>query len=357
MRIKHAREVLRRYRMASVPTFIWGPPGIGKTSLPEQLAANLGIGYKVFKPVLRDTVDLRGLAAIDLKRNVTRWLAPDELPNVKRDGPEGIWLFDEYNVATVPMQNACMGLIQEGRIEDWEKPPGWWIIATGNHAGQGAITRTPPPTANRFGHIDLEANIDDWTEWANEANLESTLIAFLRYRPALLHDMNAGGGENNDKRIFPTPRSWANLDKACAPNEELGLPDLFADNLSTDARALRDHVCAGLVGVGPTAELISYLDMVHKAPSIDEILQRPETTPVPSELGVLYAVSTGLARHVTDPSVFERGLTYMQRTSKEFEVMYVMDTTTRSDVRSKLQSCRAYTKWCVANKDILLGVR
>lgn len=356
MRIKYAIDTMARYRRAGVATMLWGPPGIGKTAVPEQIAASEEIAFKVFKPVLRETVDLRGIPAIDLKKRIAEWLPPAELPNAERDGEHGIWLFDELNVASVAMQNACLGVIQERQIEDWKLPKGWDIVATGNHAGQGAVTRMPPPLANRFGHIEVTPNIDDWVAWANgaEIDIDPQIIGFLQFKPQLLHDMEAGGGENNTRRIFPTPRTWHKLNDACGGDDGEGLPDLLSREAADDKGLvlLREHVCAGLVGPGPTAEFLAFLTLAHKAPSLAEVLARPKETAIPAELGILYTIVAGLQRKVDDEDAFKRALTYIRRTGKrEFEVMFVMGLCKRSP---KVQRWAAFVEWAKANASLVL---
>src|SRR5580765_2267185 len=80
-----------------IATFIHGPPGIGKSQSVNQVADKLGIGLIDIRLSLRDPVDLRGLPLVDAKSGTTRWLVPNELPQVKRDGKKGILFLDECN--------------------------------------------------------------------------------------------------------------------------------------------------------------------------------------------------------------------------------------------------------------------
>lgn len=44
----------------------------------------------------------------------------------------------------------------------------------------------------------------DWCKWAVKAGIRPEIIAFLRFKPALLHDPEA----TSDVNAWPTPRSW-----------------------------------------------------------------------------------------------------------------------------------------------------
>jgi MoxR-like ATPase len=63
------------------PIYLWGPPGVGKSSLVRQAATSLGLALVDVRATLLDPVDLRGLPRLDGDTAV--WLPPAFLP---RDG-------------------------------------------------------------------------------------------------------------------------------------------------------------------------------------------------------------------------------------------------------------------------------
>jgi len=66
-------------------------------------------------------------------------------------------------------------------------PDGWVIFAAGNRQGDRGVTYAmPAPLANRFTHYEVEVNLDDWIGWAHSEDIDSRVIAFLRFRPDLL---------------------------------------------------------------------------------------------------------------------------------------------------------------------------
>ena len=45
---------------------------------------------------------------------------------------------------------------------------GWAVLAAGNRETDRAVTaRMPSALANRFVHIEVEADLDDWRRWAS----------------------------------------------------------------------------------------------------------------------------------------------------------------------------------------------
>ena len=49
----------------NMPVMVWGPPGIGKSSIARQVAFDTGREYIDIRCLLFDPVDLRGVPAID----------------------------------------------------------------------------------------------------------------------------------------------------------------------------------------------------------------------------------------------------------------------------------------------------
>ena len=109
------------------------------------------------------------------------------------------------------------------QLGEYRLPDGWTVIAAGNRETDKAVThRMPSPLANRFVHLDFEVNLEDWVAWALKAGVKTEVIAFLRFRPGLLHSFDP---KRNDKS-FPTPRSWEFVSKILksSPPPELEFP-------------------------------------------------------------------------------------------------------------------------------------
>src|SRR5829696_5151135 len=163
------------------PVYLWGPAGVGKSSLVRQAAEQLGLGLVDVRATLLDPVDLRGLPRLDGDTAV--WLPPAFLP---RSG-EGVLFLDELAQAAPLVQAACLQLTLDRRVGEYELPDGWSVIAASNRAEDRAGThRLISPLLNRFVHLDLDVSADDWQTWAVAHGVSPEVRAFLGYRPALL---------------------------------------------------------------------------------------------------------------------------------------------------------------------------
>jgi hypothetical protein len=327
MNLKRAKELLSLYISADLATFLWGPPGVGKSSLIEQLAAEQGVKVIDFRCSTRDPVALMGLP--DIAGDTARWKVPDEFPQVKRDGEKGFLFLDELNVAAPSMQAAAFGLVLDRRVGEYRMPPGWRVIAAGNRqADKAAAQRMPSALANRFAHIDVDADVDTVVNHFIDLDVDPLLLAFLRFRPALLHNMEGA----SDLRAFPTPRSWERAAKV------IKAPD-----------SMRGEAIRGIVGDAASAEFEGFVRVYQQLPSLDLVLANTNSAPVPTEPAAKFAIAAGLARKV-DAKSFENGMNYMKRISgREFEIMFTVDAVRRDN---KLSHTQAFTDWAVRNQDV-----
>ncbi|THK33462.1 MoxR family ATPase [Ensifer sp. MPMI2T] len=333
MHIKSAALNLTDYLDEDTPAFMWGPPGIGKSAIAVQIKTERKWGLIDFRASTRDSVALMGLP--DISGDTTKWKVPDEFPQVERDGPEGILFLDELNAAPPSMMAAMFGLVLDRKVGDYVLPPGWRVVAAGNRqSDRAAAQRLPTALANRFAHIDVDPDTSAGhdnvhVEHFNNIGLDPQLIAFLRFRPALIHMM-----PKNDERAFPTPRSWEQAAK-------------YLDKPSSRRLSL----VSGVVGDGAAAELEGFLRVYQNLPSLDLVLANPNSAPLPEDPAARFAISAGLARKV-DARSFDNGMAYIQRLPREFEIMFAVDAVRRDPGLSHTQ---AFTNWAVRNQDVTLG--
>jgi hypothetical protein len=300
------------------PVYLWGPPGTGKSSLVRQAADQLGIGLVDVRATLLDPVDLRGLPRLDGDTAV--WCPPAFLP---RDG-EGVLFLDELAQAAPLVQSACLQLTLDRRVGEYELPEHWTVVAASNRAEDRAGThRLISPLLNRFLHLDLEVSNDDWQQWAVAKGIAAEVRAFLQYRPALLSQFDAAA----NPRAFPTPRSW----------------QFVSDVLLRTPDHLLHPVVAGCVGDGPAAEFLGFLRLYRELPDLDQVLARPDTSPVPREPAVLYALVGALVERCRQAlAPLPAFVTYALRLPDEFTMLALRDALA---VNPKLASLPAVQQW------------
>ena len=119
---------------------MWGPPGIGKSSIVRQVAADKGLAILDVRAPLLDPTDLRGLPYV--ADGSAKWAPPAFLP--QNDGSEGLLFFDELNAAPPLVQASLYQLTLDRRVGEYVLPDGWRIIAAGNRSEDAAIVFRMP---------------------------------------------------------------------------------------------------------------------------------------------------------------------------------------------------------------------
>lgn len=330
MNMKTAAACMAELIRDDVPVFLWGPPGIGKSEVIDQVAADMK--YKVIdiRASIREPVDMRGIPVPDLKTRATQWFVPSELPNVKRDGPNGILKLDELPNATTAMQAACLSLVLERMYGEYRLPKGWVPVAAGNRLQDKAgAQRMITSMNNRFAHIEVGAEIKSFSDHAvASGKFHPLVIAFTRWRPEELHRMPTSESE----RSFPTPRAWERVSK-------------FVDS------ALRAQLVEALVGRAAAIQFEAFCQMYADLPKLEDVLSDPGNCKLPAadKPSQMYAMASGLARHATKTNL-EAIIIYTKRLPKEFDVLCITDAVRRDPGLSKT---RAFINWATANQNVM----
>lgn len=309
-------EALQALIDERVPLHIWGACGVGKSQIVHQVADDLGYEFLDVRAVQLDPVDLRGLPRISADQ--TEWVPPKFLPT----SGKGILFLDELTSAPQMTQAGCYQLVLDRRLGEYRLPEDWVVIAAGNPASErGVHFAMPRPLRNRFVHLDLEPDLDDWCRWAVRARIRPEIVAFLRFKPELLQD----GDVTSDANAWPTPRSWEMASRVLS-----GVAQRTHARLLSGTSEFEAQLLDGTVGQAAASELVAFLRLFRELPSIDEILLNPATAKVPSEPSAQIAIATALGRVLSDSSV-ARGITYLERMPTEMRVMAIRDAAARDD--------------------------
>lgn len=321
-----AIAILKSGLQVNVPMFLWGPPGIGKSQIVAQVAADLGLPLIDIRAVLLDPVDLRGVpTVID---GVTRWNPPIFLPT---EG-EGVLFLDELPQAPESVQCSLLQLVLDRRLGEYRMPDGWRILAAGNRVTDGTFSRKlSKALGSRFAtHLELAVDLEEWCAWAVDNAVPAEIVSFLRLRPDLLHHFDAKAQGNS----FPCPRVWATLGQ-------------FMGKLSLEAEL---PFFAGALGFGPAAEFTTFLQTYRDLPSMEAIIAEPDGTDVPREPSVLYALCGAMSRMVTKDNV-SQAFRFMKRLPAEFQVVWLRDTLQSEPL---LATSDEFAEWARENGDLLL---
>ena len=341
MRPSQAYAVLKTALNANLAVMLWGSPGIGKSDIVNQLAADTERDIRDIRISQLDSVDLRGIPSV--VDRITYWNPPSFLP--RDPNSRGILFLDEINSGSQGTMAAAYQLVLDHKLGEYTLPPGWVVFAAGNRIQDRSIVNAMPAALrNRFIHIEMEAHLDDWCVWALNHGVHVDVLGFVRWRPTLLNEFDVGKDSTRnreasqklkDANAFASPRSWHFLSKLI----NIGIP---AD--------VEYETYGSVVGEGAAAEFIAYKKYASQMPNLDALLIDPKKAPIPEEPATLYATVTGLAARATKDN-FERIVTYTDRLEPEFGIMCVKDAITRND---KICETKAFHAWATRNSSVIL---
>jgi hypothetical protein len=283
-------------------------------------AAAAGADIIISHPVVSDPTDAKGLPWVGADKKSATFLPFGEMKKALDADKLTVWFLDDLGQASPAVQASFMQLILARRVNGHELPHHIvFIAATNRRTDRAGVAGILEPVKSRFASIvQLEANLDDWCQWAIGKQLPVELIAFLRFKQGLLHDFNPSADLTNS----PSPRTWANAAK------------LLALNLPADIELA---ALQGAVGEGPAAEFSAFLRMYRALPNLDGILLDPDNAKIPDQPNVLHAVSVGLASKANQAN-FGRVARYAERLEQaghgEFAVLMLRDC-----LRRDMQVC------------------
>jgi hypothetical protein len=186
------------------PVFIWGPPGIGKSSLVQEFAATVGIPCVSLLGSQLAPEDLIGVPQI--VGGKSRFCPPQ---SIARDEPYCLFL-DELNACSHEVQKAFYSLIHEKRLGEYSLPHGSIVIGAGNRAQDSAIVK-PMSSAllNRMVHVHLQVSHRDWLTWATANEIHHLIVEYIQTRPDHLWSQPP-----KHEEPFSSPRAWHMLSDA-----------------------------------------------------------------------------------------------------------------------------------------------
>ncbi len=259
------------------PVFIWGPPGIGKSSLVQEFAGAVGLPCVSLLGSQLAPEDIIGVPQIiDGK---SRFCPP---AMIARDDPYCLFL-DELNACSHEVQKAFYSLIHERRVGDYMLPDGSIVIGAGNRAQDQAIVR-PMSSAllNRMVHVQLRAATKDWLEWAYLNQIHHWILDYIQQRPDHLWVQPP-----KTEEPFSSPRSWHMLSDALHE---------FGEEISEN---MLEAVVFGCLSAAHAGQFKAFVKQIRNRYAISAILKGDLSWPdKPEDRDLLYFLAQSFRAHL-----------------------------------------------------------
>ena len=328
MKVAELKEDIIDIMKAKLVPMIVGSPGIGKSDVIRSVAKMFNLKVIDMRLSQCDPTDMLGFPT----HNGSRMgyappehfpLEGDPLPK-KADGTSyaGWLLFlDEFSSAPLAVQAAGYKLVLDRNVGVYSLHSKCAMVCAGNKESDGAIVnRMSTAMQSRLIHLELEADVKSWVEWATENKIDHRIVSYIEGAPGNLHQFDP----NHNDKTFACPRTWE-----------------FASKL-IDGKEVNDRMLNLLIGTlsaGVAHGFTAYLTYCADLPSIADILQKPDDIEIPDDTALLFATSHMVAAYLEEPTS-DRLIRYIDRLPLEFGVTCVRASVKRDKNLLKVPSVR-----------------
>lgn len=192
---------------------VYGPPGIGKTSILKEFAESRNYELRVKHLSRMDTTDWSGIPKMDKDQKYAEFL-PISL--FKKSDKKIVIFFDELNTAMPQVLNAALDVILEKKADsetfskDAELPKNTIILAAGNLGPEEDgtyVEELSMAVKTRMIQVILETDLKQWILWAKNKKIHKKIIGYMNSINKLidLNEFKSGASQ------APTPRGWERL--------------------------------------------------------------------------------------------------------------------------------------------------
>ena len=201
------------------PIFLMGPPGIGKTAIMEQVAAELGVGLVSYSMTHHTRQSALGLPFIEKKiyggveYSVSEYTMSEIIASVydmmERTGlKEGILFLDEINCVSETLAPAMLQFLQYKIFGRHRIPDGWIVVTAGNPPEyNNSVREFDIVTWDRLKRIDVEPDYDVWKEYAYKKGIHAAILTYLDIKKSDFYKIET----TVDGKSFVTARGWSDL--------------------------------------------------------------------------------------------------------------------------------------------------
>jgi len=281
-----AKSSIRHAMQKRRPVFLWGPPGIGKSDIVHQIGQLIDAHVIDVRLSLWEPTDIKGIPYFNSNDNKMVWAPPVELPDDQMAAQyKNIILFlDEMNSAAPSVQAAAYQLILNRKVGTYTLPNNVFIVAAGNReADKGVTYRMPAPLANRFVHLEMTHNFDDWFQWAVNHNIHKDVVGYLTFSKKDLYDFDP----KSPSRSFATPRSWSFVS------------ELLEDNIANETMT---DLISGAIGEGLAMKFMAHRKVASAMPNPVDILEGKIKELKTKEISAMYSLTISLCYELKESS-------------------------------------------------------
>ena len=314
VRISQATSMIKKYLLARLVPMLVGSPGCGKSQIVHQIAKEYKLKVIDLRLSQCDPTDLLGMPTIvgkkaDYLPMATFPIEGDAIP----EGYTGWMLFlDEFNGAAITVQKSAYKLVLDRMVGSHHLHKNVAIVCAGNLDTDGAaVEAMSTALQSRLVHMELVVDAGEWVNWASENGIDHRITSFINFKPGNLYTFRP----DHTDSTYASPRTWDFANKVLQVTDE------------SDADFL--PMLAGTLSEGVAREFVAFCKIHHDLPKVEQIIKAPESTRVPDEPSILFALTGSMAHNATVANL-EKLLVFVARIPAEFQVVCIRELLKRN---------------------------
>lgn len=306
------------------PLFLYGPPGIGKTAVIEQIADEMDIGIVSYSMTHHTRQSALGLpfiktAVYDGKEfPISEFTMSEILASVysyieETGKKEGILFLDEINCVSETLAPSMLRFLQYKTFGSHPVPKGWVIVTAGNPPEFNKSVRDYDiATLDRIQKIDIESDYSVWREYAVNKNVHPAIIAYLDIRKVDFYCI-----ENTPYgKTFVTARGWEDLSRIICSFEK--------NNIEIDATLIEQYIqnstiatdFADFYNTFKKLDDLYCIEEISKGKFDDKIIKQLQEASVSEKLGFINLISNSitpiLSNTVSDNTALKKAISIIK---------------------------------------------
>ena len=213
------------------PVLLIGPPGIGKTAIMKQIAAECGCGLVAYSMTHHTRQSAIGLPFISKKvyggaeHSVTEYTMSEIVAAVydhmeSAGKRSGILFLDEINCVSETLTPVMLQLLQNKTFGNVPLPEDCIIVAAGNPPEYNkSVRELDMVTLDRVKRIDVAADLAVWQRYAVAQGVHPAVRTYLSVYPDHFYKI----AETDRGLLFATARGWEDMSLMLFACEEEGV--------------------------------------------------------------------------------------------------------------------------------------
>jgi len=324
-----------------------GEPGIGKSSILESIANDMGYGHAYIDVPNMDLGDI-AMPVIDHDTKTTRYY-PNARFKIHEQKPLVIML-DEFTKGADPVKNMLHPMLEKAnpRLGDIPISKDTIVFLTGNLTTDGVGDSLKAHSRNRLVPVTIsKPTAEEWIEWGINHDIQPEVLAWVNQYPQVLASYTDGGQNDNPyiynprktQNAFVSPRSLATASNIVRTRKELEADTVIA-------------ALSGAIGESGARDMQAYIEFADQLPTWDATIKDPKGTKLPTSAGACAITVFGAIARI-DKDTITPFMTYLERFDAEWQAVFAINIAKTPSKQSIAFSSKAFSAWVAKNQDLL----